>query len=142
MCACSTPSAPSSSHLRVDPTQLGDGWALSTLAAEGIDAARLETLTQRISNGEFGLVDSLTIARNGRLYNSGGVILLAAILRAATGQDAAGFAADNLFAPIGITDARWSRNSANPEQVHTGGGLSLRSRDQAKFGQAYLDDGV
>jgi CubicO group peptidase (beta-lactamase class C family) len=76
------------------------------------------------------------------VYNSGGVILLGAIVRAATGQDAAGFAADNLFAPMGITDARWSRNSANPEQVHTGGGLSLRARDQAKFGQAYLDDGV
>ena len=260
LCACSTPSAPSSSHVRVDPAPLGDGWALSTPAAEGIDAARLDTLTQRIANREFGLVDSVTIVRNGRLcydayfsgdasvlhelqsvtksvtsaliglaiargaildshqpvvavlpdyaaalrddpakaalridhlltmsagmdwdeslpivdtrntlgqmngspdwvafvvarriveapgtrfvYNSGGVILLGAILRAATGQDAERFAADNLFAPMGITDARWSRNSAHPEQVHTGGGLSLRARDQAKFGQAYLDDGM
>jgi CubicO group peptidase (beta-lactamase class C family) len=260
ICACSTPSAPSSTRVRVDPAQLGDGWTASTPVAEGIDATRLEALTQRIANREFGLVDSLTISRNGRLcydayfngdanvlhetqsvtksvtsaliglaiargaildahqpvvavlpdyavalrddpakaalridhlltmssgidwdeslpiadarnalgrmnespdwvafviarriveapgtrfvYNSGGVILLGAILYAATGQDAARFAADNLFAPMGITDASWSRNPAHPEQVHTGGGLSLRARDQAKFGQAYLDDGM
>ena len=76
------------------------------------------------------------------VYNSGGVILLGAIIRAATGQDVAQFAADNLFTPMGINDARWFRNPSHPEQIHTGGGLSLRARDQAKFGQAYLADGV
>lgn len=75
-------------------------------------------------------------------YNSGGVILLGAVLRATTGQDAAAFAAAALFAPLGIRDARWFRNPAHPEQVHTGGGLSLRARDAAKFGQVYLDEGV
>ena len=76
------------------------------------------------------------------VYNSGGVILLGAILRAATGQDAAAFAADALFAPLGIRDQRWSRNPSRVEQVHTGGGLSLRARDAAKFGQLYLDEGT
>lgn len=75
-------------------------------------------------------------------YNSGGVILIGAVLRATTGQDAAAFAGDALFAPMGIRDARWFRNPARPEQVHTGGGLSLRARDAAKFGQLYLDEGV
>jgi len=261
ICACGGPAAPSSrAPVRIDPVQLGDGWSLSTLAEASLDANRLETLARRISSGEFGLIDSVTIARDGRLcfdayfngdasvvhelqsvtksvtsaliglaiargalsdvhrpvvdvlpeyaeaarsdpakaairidhlltmssgmdwdestaisdprnilaqmnqsadwvafvssrraietpgtrfvYNSGGVILLGAIVRAATGQDVAQFAADNLFTPMGISDARWSRNPSHPEQIHTGGGLSLRARDQAKFGQAYLADGV
>jgi CubicO group peptidase (beta-lactamase class C family) len=259
--ACGSPTGPSSSApVGTEPVLLGDGWPVATLADTAIDAARMAALTDRISKRAFGLVDSLTIARDGRLcydayfngdpslvhelqsvtksvtsaligiaiargsisdvhqaaaavlpeyadaarddaakaairiehlltmssgidwdeslpitdprntlaqmnqsadwvgfvasrravetpgtrfvYNSGGVILLGAILRAATGQDVDQFAADNLFAPMDIRDARWSRNSVHPEQIHTGGGLSLRPRDQAKFGQLYLADGT
>jgi CubicO group peptidase (beta-lactamase class C family) len=76
------------------------------------------------------------------VYNSGGVILLGAVLRAATGQDVVAFASDVLFAPLGISDHSWYRNPRQLDQVHTGGGLSLRARDMAKFGQLYLADGV
>jgi len=242
------------------PASIGDGWTISSPRDEGIDAARLETLAQRIQSGRYGLVDSLVVARNGRLcfdayfngspttvhelqsvtksvtsalvgaaiargvvrdvqqsvasllpefaaavrddppkaairvvdlltmsagldwdeslpssdgrntltqmnnsadwvafvlarraieppgtrfiYNSGGVILLGALLHASTGQDVASFAADVLFTPLGIRDQSWFRNPRQPEQIHTGGGLSLRARDMAKFGQLYLDEGV
>jgi CubicO group peptidase (beta-lactamase class C family) len=261
--ACGGGTRPSGTSTIVSgaPTAIDDGWTLSSAGAEGLDAAGMAALSGAIASGQYGQVDGLVIARNGRLcfdgyyngtpydvhemqsvtksvtsaligvavargaiagvqqpvaavlpafaaaalsdpakgrirvedlltmsagldwdettipngdprntltqmnaspdwdafvlsrgaidlpglrfnYNSGGVILLGAILRAATGQDAAAFAADALFAPMGIRDARWSRNPARPEQVHTGGGLSLRARDAAKFGQMYLDEGV
>jgi CubicO group peptidase (beta-lactamase class C family) len=76
------------------------------------------------------------------VYNSGGVILLGALLRASTGQDVVAFATDALFSPLGIRDQAWYRNPRQPDQVHTGGGLSLRARDMAKLGQLYLDDGM
>jgi CubicO group peptidase (beta-lactamase class C family) len=244
---------------RGDPVDVGDGWPLSTLAEQGFEPARVSALADRLAAGQFGLVDSLSIARNGRLcfdayfsgsstaihelqsvtksvtsalvgaaiargiigdvrqpvvsvlsdyaaaaqadapkaavtiehlltmtagldwdeslpitdprntlaqmnasddwtafvvarrvveapgrrfvYNSGGVILLGAIVRERTGQDLVAFASDVLFGPLGIRDFSWARNRVRPEQVHTGGGLSLRARDQAKFGQIYLDDG-
>jgi CubicO group peptidase (beta-lactamase class C family) len=75
------------------------------------------------------------------VYNSGGTILLGAILRAATGQDVVAFAGDVLFAPLGIANQTWTRNPSHPDQVHTGGGLALRARDAAKIGQVYLDEG-
>ena len=243
------------------PASIDDGWTLSTLAAEGFDVAAITALSARIAGGQYGQVDGLVVARDGKLcfdgyfngtpydvhemqsvtksvtsaligaaiargaitspqqpvgallpafaaaaaadpaknairlehlltmssgldwdettipngdsrntltqmnasadweafvlgrrateppgarfnYNSGGVILLGAVLRATTGQDVAAFSAEALFSPMGIRDARWSRNPSRPEQVHTGGGLSLRARDAAKFGQLYLDEGI
>jgi CubicO group peptidase (beta-lactamase class C family) len=55
------------------------------------------------------------------VYNSGGVILLGALVRAATGQDVVAFASDVLFSPLGIRDQSWFRNPRQPDQVHTGG---------------------
>jgi CubicO group peptidase (beta-lactamase class C family) len=52
------------------------------------------------------------------------------------------FASQVLFSPLGIRDQSWYRNPRAFDQVHTGGGLSLRARDMAKFGQLYLDDGM
>src|SRR5262245_33538550 len=243
------------------PASIGDGWPLSDAASEGLDTARIAALSSSIAAGQYGQVDGLVIARNGRLcfdgyyrgtafdlhelqsvtksvtsaligaaiargaipgldapvisllpefaaaaesdsakgrihvqhlltmssgldwdemsfpngdprntltqmntsadwvgyvvsrravevpglrfvYNSGGTILLGAILRATTGQDVVAFANDALFAPLGIRNQTWTRNQSHPDQVHTGGGLALRPRDAAKIGLLYLDEGV
>ena len=73
-------------------------------------------------------------------YNSGGSHLLSAIFQQATGQTAEAFAAENLFAPLGITDWYWN---ADPQGVSTGGwGLWLAPRDMAKFGYLFLNGGA
>ncbi len=72
-------------------------------------------------------------------YDSGGVILLAGILRKTTGLQADAFADRHLFGPLGITRSRWHR--AGDGIPHTGGGLHLRPRDMAKFGLLYLRRG-
>jgi CubicO group peptidase (beta-lactamase class C family) len=73
-------------------------------------------------------------------YNSGGVILLAGVIRNATGINADIFAQRYLFGPLGITQARWSYGE--PDNLpHTGGGLNLRPRDMAKIGYLMLRGG-
>ena len=75
-------------------------------------------------------------------YNSGCTILLAAILKKTTGRHADRLADDWLFGPLGITERQWSYQSSRPNDLpDTGGGLQLRPRDMAKFGQCYLDGG-
>ncbi len=73
------------------------------------------------------------------LYDSGGVILMSAILKNLTGTHADVFMEENLFKPLGIKNFRWFRNQEG--HPHTGGGLSLRPRDMAKFGLLYLNRG-
>jgi CubicO group peptidase (beta-lactamase class C family) len=72
-------------------------------------------------------------------YDSGGVILMSAILKARTGEHADAFLETHLFEPLGIERSWWFRNEEG--HPHTGGGLSLRSRDMAKFGLLYLHQG-
>jgi CubicO group peptidase (beta-lactamase class C family) len=73
-------------------------------------------------------------------YNSGGSHLLSAIFQQATGQTAEAFAAENLFAPLGITDWYWR---TDPQGINTGGwGLYLTPREMAKFGYLFLNGGV
>jgi CubicO group peptidase (beta-lactamase class C family) len=66
-------------------------------------------------------------------------ILTSAILKARYGVHADRFAADYLFAPLGIDLYMWFKNAEG--HPHTGGGLSLRSRDMARFGLLYLREG-
>jgi CubicO group peptidase (beta-lactamase class C family) len=73
------------------------------------------------------------------LYDSGGVILLSAILQRRTGLHADQYLDEHLFESLGITNTHWFRN--DEMHPHTGGGLSLRSRDVAKFGLLYLRQG-
>ena len=47
-------------------------------------------------------------------YNSGASELLAHIFRRATGRDIEEYAAEHLFAPIGIRDWYWKRTPAGP----------------------------
>ncbi len=72
-------------------------------------------------------------------YDSGGVILLSAILKSAWGNHADVFADQYLFPKLGITTKSWIKNSEG--HPHTGGGLYLRPIDMIKLGQLYLNKG-
>lgn len=71
-------------------------------------------------------------------YNSGGSHLLSAILTKATGMSALQYAKERLFGKLGFEAARWSERDGISEG---GTGLSLYSRDLAKLGQLYQQDG-
>lgn len=73
-------------------------------------------------------------------YNSGGVIALAAAVRAATGERFNDFARQRLFTPLGITSQFWFV-SAYDSLPHTGGGLNLRAMDLARIGYLVLRQG-
>jgi CubicO group peptidase (beta-lactamase class C family) len=72
-------------------------------------------------------------------YDSGGVILMSAILKNRAGMHADGFADLSLFPPLGISKRDWFKNEEG--HPHTGGGLDLLPRDMAKFGLLYLRGG-
>jgi CubicO group peptidase (beta-lactamase class C family) len=72
-------------------------------------------------------------------YNTGGSHLLSAILERATGQSTSSFADEYLFGPLGIVEYTWT---TDPQGITNGGsGLSMYSRDMAKFGYLYLNNG-
>ncbi len=72
-------------------------------------------------------------------YNTGGSHLLSVAVEAVAGRRAADYAADRLFAPLGIAEPRWDRS---PQGETNGGfGLELTARDMAKFGYLYLNGG-
>jgi CubicO group peptidase (beta-lactamase class C family) len=73
------------------------------------------------------------------LYDSGGVILISAMLKNRTGLHAAKYAERYLFEPLGIKDYFWIENLEG--HSHAGGGLNLTARDTAKLGQLYLNGG-
>ena len=72
-------------------------------------------------------------------YDSGGVILMSAMLKNRTGMNVDKFAEKYLFAPLGIKKFKWLKNKES--HPHTGGGLYLRPQDMAKFGLLYLRNG-
>ena len=72
-------------------------------------------------------------------YDSGGVILLSAILKSRTGTHADVYAENTLFKSLGIEKKFWAKNQEG--HPHTGGGLALRTRDMARFGLLYLNKG-
>jgi len=73
------------------------------------------------------------------IYSSGSSMILGEILKKKTGMGADLFAEKYLFAPLGITDYYWPR--FDTMLINTAGGLSVRPRDLAKFGQMYLNQG-
>ncbi len=73
------------------------------------------------------------------LYDSGGVILLSAILKRRTGMHADVYADQFLFKPLGIVNKFWMKNREG--HAHSGGGLCLTARDAARFGWLYLKNG-
>lgn len=74
------------------------------------------------------------------VYNSGVTVLLAQVLRSATGMQADDYAASHLLRPLGIERSYWKRTPTGVPD--TEGGLYLAPRDLAKIGALYLSDGV
>ncbi len=87
-------------------------------------------------------------------YNSGGVQVLAEIIRHVSGKNIDLFAAKHFFAPLGITAYKWTYSSNTAIWFHlnklfskrrkfpaAASGLRLTSRDLLKFGLLYLNDG-
>jgi CubicO group peptidase (beta-lactamase class C family) len=72
-------------------------------------------------------------------YDSGGVILISAMLKNRTGLHAMKYAERHLFGPLGIKTYFWWANAEG--HSHAGGGLNLTARDTAKLGQLYLNNG-
>ncbi|WP_072386547.1 serine hydrolase [Hyphomicrobium sp. CS1BSMeth3] len=74
-------------------------------------------------------------------YKGGDPYLLSALINKLTGQNALAFARTELFAPLGITDVRWT--PIDKQGVVTGeAGMRLTPHDMAKLGFLYLRDGV
>ncbi len=73
------------------------------------------------------------------LYNTGATYMLSAIVQKLTGQTLLEYLQPRLFGPLGIENPPWENS---PEGINTGGfGLSITTRDIARFGQLYLQKG-
>jgi CubicO group peptidase (beta-lactamase class C family) len=72
-------------------------------------------------------------------YNSGGTLLLEAVIAKAADGALDDVARELLFEPLGITDYAWTKNSKSG--ILEVGGLRLRSRDLAKIGQLVVNGG-
>jgi CubicO group peptidase (beta-lactamase class C family) len=72
-------------------------------------------------------------------YNSGATEVLAYIFRRATGRDIEEYAAQYLFAPLGIDHWYWKRIPTG--LADTEGGLYLEARDLAKLWYLFLHNG-
>jgi CubicO group peptidase (beta-lactamase class C family) len=74
------------------------------------------------------------------LYGGANPLILGGILAAALEEPVEWFAHRMFFAPLGIERYRFLLDPTGI--VYMGGGLYLRPRDMAKYGQLYLDGGV
>lgn len=72
-------------------------------------------------------------------YNSGATQILSYIFRKATGKDIEEYAAQNLFAPLGIKDFFWKRTPTG--LADTEGGLYLKPSDLAKVFYLWQQNG-
>jgi CubicO group peptidase (beta-lactamase class C family) len=131
-------------------TNAGEGWDALRLdhlltMSMGLDwtAHEADTFPPR---GQDPLAD--VIARNVQTapgtqfqYVSRNMNLLSGILLRATGSHADAFAAEHLFAPLGINSWHWENNKyeGHPDMTGT---LKLRPRDMAKLGMLVLDKGL
>ncbi len=74
------------------------------------------------------------------VYNSGATYMLSAIIQRVTGTTLLDYLRSRLLDPLGIAGATWE---TCPRGVNTGGwGLNITTRDIARFGQLYLQEGV
>jgi CubicO group peptidase (beta-lactamase class C family) len=72
-------------------------------------------------------------------YNSGGVQVLAAIIKTVSGDNIDKFAETYLFTPLGIRNYEWIKS--RPDFPAAASGLRLSSRDLLKIGLVYMNDG-
>ena len=73
-------------------------------------------------------------------YNGGLTLLLAEILKRATGKTLDVLAQEELFAPLGITDVEWVRYANGDPMAPSG--LRMRPRDVAKIGAMVAGGGL
>jgi CubicO group peptidase (beta-lactamase class C family) len=73
-------------------------------------------------------------------YTNGVPTVTGAIIKNAVGTDVVRFAEQYLFRPLGISQYLWT--SYPDSSIETDGGLALRSRDLAKIGQLFLNNGL
>lgn len=73
-------------------------------------------------------------------YNNKAVALLSGIVGKASGKPLDRLVAEEIFAPLGITDFSWWHDAAGTPAVSAG--LSLHALDLAKIGQMLLDGGT
>lgn len=76
---------------------------------------------------------------SGFSYCTAGIVTLGIALERAFGEPLSDFAARELFAPLGIAEAEWSRTPLG--QTSTAGGLLLTSRSLLALGGLYLRGG-
>lgn len=67
-------------------------------------------------------------------------MILGGVLAATVREPVQWYAQDELFAPLGIAEYKWFMDPAGT--LYMGGGMYLRPRDMAKYGQLYLNGGV
>ena len=72
-------------------------------------------------------------------YNNDAVALLSGVLAKAAGKPVDAYAAERLFAPLGIGDARWNRDKAGNTVTYAE--LWLTARDLARVGRLVADGG-
>jgi CubicO group peptidase (beta-lactamase class C family) len=90
--------------------------------------------------GAYALAKPMAAAPGAQwIYNSAGPNLLMASVETLAGSPAERFAAENLFAPLGITDFRWGRQPGG--QAEGSARMFMRPRDLAKLGQLCLEGG-
>lgn len=104
-------------------------------------SANNETQMERSSNPvEYVLSRPMkTTAEMVWKYNSGGVQILAEIIKTVSGQNVDKFAEQHLFIPLGITNYEWTKSHRKFPAAASG--LRLTSRDLLKFGLLYLNKG-
>jgi len=73
-------------------------------------------------------------------YCTGGVVLLGRVIERLTGRPVPAYANERLFAPLGISGARWEKTPKG--FTDTGGHLRLTLSDLHKIGQLMLAGGV
>jgi CubicO group peptidase (beta-lactamase class C family) len=72
-------------------------------------------------------------------YTNGVPTVTGAIIKNAVGMEVGKFAEKYLFHPLGISEYAWTRYPDG--SIETDGGLALRSRDLAKIGRLFLNNG-
>ena len=76
-------------------------------------------------------------------YNNLGAQLLSMVLTKTTSLSAHDFAKKQLFEPLGISSTEWSARRVGENSYSEGGyGLRMTTRDLAKFGYLYLNNGI
>jgi CubicO group peptidase (beta-lactamase class C family) len=115
-----------------------DEWSIP-YGQEGND---LKKLTDSNTDQSWALLDLVIVEDPGSnfVYNTAGTIAIGQALENAVGVPMEDFAETHLFQPLQIDGAIWGYT---PTGLPNGGsGLYLETRDMAKFGQLFIDDGI